>query len=301
MKKIDGGYILLARKFLKTGLMEKPPLWSKLFIWMLLRANRQDGYKGLKTGEFYTTIREMREAMTHYIGYRKVTPSPKQIRVIYEGLSGGIAGGIAKGIEKTINVKPLKGKAGLKITILNYTEYQNPKNYEGHRQKKPIKKNEGHSEKFTKDVCRAYLYSKQEDNKNNKKEIYKYISTGNIDFCVEFIFYISENYGNRSPKITESFINNSFVTLIDLTRLDGFDFEYVADTLRWGVTDKKFWEGKILSLSGLRKKNNGTLTKFQKITNSFEESKKKEQKPVNGRSEQNAKACSNFINKGKVA
>lgn len=285
----------MARRLLKSGIMDKPPLWIKLFLWMLLRANKTEGYNGLKVGEFYTNIREMREAMTFYVGYRKEEPSIKQIRGVYESLSGGTAGGIASGIEKMIDSEPLKGKRGLKISICNYEFYQNPKNYEGHSKKRSKKSSEGHSEKFTKDDCRAYLYSKQEEyNKRNNKR-YKYLSPELLDFVIEFIFHIKDSKPESSPKITKTFLENSLKTVVDLIRLDGFDFEYIKSVLRFAVQDS-FWQDNVFSLCPLRDVSKNGLKKFQNIATSY----RKSLKAPGGskRSQENARACADFVNEG---
>ena len=125
MPKIDGGYILLARKILESEVMNKPPLYFKLWGWMLLQAKFRDT-KNLKRGQFKTSIQEMQEAMSYKIGYRKVTPTRKEIRGVYESLTKGHM------------VGHTKVTGGMIITILNYEEYQNIKNYEGH--------DEGHDE-----------------------------------------------------------------------------------------------------------------------------------------------------------
>ena len=64
----------------------------------------------------------MQSAMTHFVGYRKEAPTIKQIRVIYESLTKGSMIGTTK------------VTGGLIITILNYCEYQDYRNYEGHNE-----------------------------------------------------------------------------------------------------------------------------------------------------------------------
>lgn len=118
-KRIQGGYILLARKTLESEIMDKPPLYFKLWGWMLLQAKFKP-QKGLERGQFKTSIKEMQAAMAHLVGYRKVTPTTKQIRGIYESLTKGSMIGTTK------------VTGGLIITILKYDEYQDYKNYEGH-------------------------------------------------------------------------------------------------------------------------------------------------------------------------
>lgn len=130
---IDGGYILLARKTADSELMDKPPLYAKLWLWMLVKANWKDRDK-LKRGQFFTTIEEMRQAMSYKIGYRRVTPTKDEIRSAYEALA------------KATMITTAKTTRGMIITICNYDYYQNPKNYEAHTEthtETPTKPTEG--------------------------------------------------------------------------------------------------------------------------------------------------------------
>jgi hypothetical protein len=112
---------LLARQMLKSGLMDKPPLLFKLFLWLLKEARYTDQVNGnLKRGQLFTTISEMQDAMSHKIGYRKKTPSRDQIRKSYESLT------------KAAMITTMKTTRKLIITICDYDYYQNPKNYEPH-------------------------------------------------------------------------------------------------------------------------------------------------------------------------
>lgn len=119
---IPGGYFLTARRLYddESWLMEKPPLFAKLWGWMLARAKWQPGCNGLGRGQFLTSIPKMREAMAHYVGYRKITPTKDQIRKPYEAFV------------KASMISTTKTTRGLRITISNYELYQNPGSYEGH-------------------------------------------------------------------------------------------------------------------------------------------------------------------------
>ena len=119
---IPGGYVIIARKLLASGIMEKPPLFLKLWIWMLMKASHKK-HGSLKRGQFRTSIDEMREAMAHKVGYRIVKPSRKEIWGIYDFLT------------KVTMIVTTKVIHGLVITILNYDYYQNPENYEGNDEK----------------------------------------------------------------------------------------------------------------------------------------------------------------------
>lgn len=146
--KARGGYVLLAKRILDSGLMAKPPLHLKLWVWMLTRAEWREGAK-LKRGQLHTSIAEMREAMSYMVGYRKVKPTVKEIRSAYEGFAKGTM------------IDTTKGTRGMVITIRNYDKYQNPKNYEGH--------DEGHDEKYTKGREGAQDRERILKNRNKKK------------------------------------------------------------------------------------------------------------------------------------
>jgi hypothetical protein len=118
---IAGGYILLPRKLLSSGIMQGPPLGVKLFIWILMKAYFKDG-KGLVRGQFLTTIGEMRNAMTHRIGYRAVIPTVDKIRGAYEALA------------RASMITTTKTLNGMVVTVLNYSKDQNPENYETHNE-----------------------------------------------------------------------------------------------------------------------------------------------------------------------
>jgi hypothetical protein len=126
---IPGGYILLARKTIKSVIMEKPPLYIKLWAWVLLQASFKD-HGNLKRGQFFTSLGKMRKAMAHRVGYRVVKPTIKEIRTA------------TKFLTKADMIGTTKVTHGLIITILNYEYYQDVKNYEGHDERHP----KGHTE-----------------------------------------------------------------------------------------------------------------------------------------------------------
>ena len=101
--------------------MDKPPLFLKLWCWMLLQASHKD-HGDLKRGQFFTSIEEMRSAMAYKAGYRVVKPSKKEVRTAYESLTRGTM------------IGTMKVTHGMVITIRNYNLYQDPGNYEGHNE-----------------------------------------------------------------------------------------------------------------------------------------------------------------------
>lgn len=116
---IPGGYILKARKTLTSSIMDKPPLWAKLWDWMLLKASHRD-CGALQRGQFVTSLEEIRRTLSWRVGYRVEAPTLDQVRNALEGLAreGMIATARARG--------------GTLVTVRNYAFYQDPKNYEDH-------------------------------------------------------------------------------------------------------------------------------------------------------------------------
>lgn len=162
---IAGGYILLSRKLIESTIMKKPPLYSKVWIWLLLNAYYKP-HNGIERGQLVTSIPKIREAMSYMVGYRKEIPSYKQIRAVIEWLRNPYEGE-HEGQSKGTMIGTTKVTHGILIKISNYGLYQDPKNYEGH--------NEGYDEIPTKELRREKrghnnIYKKEKKEKNIKKD-----------------------------------------------------------------------------------------------------------------------------------
>ncbi|WP_028573194.1 hypothetical protein [Desulfonatronum lacustre] len=117
--EIPGGYVLLSRQIIESDLMNKQPMVFKLWIWLLCKARRKPTSK-YRVGEVFTTIEEMRDAMSWFSGYRKIRPTRDEVRRAY--------GSLAEALMATTT----KTTRGIVINILNFEKYQDPKNYEAH-------------------------------------------------------------------------------------------------------------------------------------------------------------------------
>jgi len=84
-EKIKGGFILLAKLLTQHEIWQKPPLFLKLWVWMLRQASFKD-HGDLKRGQFFTTLDSIRHEMGHKVGFRRVKPSKKVIRTALEYL-----------------------------------------------------------------------------------------------------------------------------------------------------------------------------------------------------------------------
>ncbi len=122
---IPGGYILLSRKLLDSGIFEKPPLYIKVWIYLLSRAQYKE-YKGLKKGQLWTSMPEIQKVCSYKVGYRTEMPSIKEIRDVIDWLRSP-----GEGHMKGAMIGTVRGTHGLLVTIYNYSTYQDSDNYEG--------------------------------------------------------------------------------------------------------------------------------------------------------------------------
>ena len=139
---IPGGYILLSRKLLRSGIMEKPPLYLKLWLWLLMQSSHKD-HGSLKRGQLFTSLKKMREAMAYDVGFIKKRPTEKEIRGVCDFLRRGRM------------MVTTKGTHGQIITICNYDTYQTPENYEG--------RNEGRDDFQSRGVIKTRRVNKKKE------------------------------------------------------------------------------------------------------------------------------------------
>lgn len=162
--KIPGGYILLSKRIIESEIWKKPPLYTKVWIYLLCKAQYQN-YKKLKKGQLRTSIPEIQENCSWYVGYRKMVPSKHQIYQIIDWLRKVHESNYESDTSETM-ITTTKATHGMLINIDNYCFYQNPKNYEGN--------NGGNDENGTK----ATRKQRQPDNINKEYKEVKKKSTG---------------------------------------------------------------------------------------------------------------------------
>lgn len=271
MNRIEGGYILQPRKFDSSKASKMSPITRELWFYLLRNVNHKDNGR-FKRGQGFFQFSKIQEALSWYVGYRKMMYSKPQITKALRRLCEGTM------------TETMKATRGLVITICNYDYYQDPRNYEGN------------DEGSTKDSRRnfgGHTINKNDTRKKEDKDILSYILCDNpekvFEFCDSFIKFIQCEKGNLAPK-SKNLFQESCKTIDLLIRKDNFDLEHIRSVLKWAVKDD-FWEKNVLSLAGLRKKTNG-LTKFQKIASSYKNRDRKKKYDLH---EQNKDACIGFI------
>ncbi|BCS86835.1 hypothetical protein [Pseudodesulfovibrio sediminis] len=251
---IDGGFFLVARKLFESELMDKPDLYVKLWLWMLNKANWKD-HRKLKRGQFLTTIKEMREAMSYKVGYCTKTPTVGQIRSAYEAFTNSTM------------INTTKTTRGMIITIINYDTYQNPASYEQH--------NERHSEADMNNTITTHYKGKK--GKKEKRDTGdpsgspgprpKECSSeqwGNfMVFSKQFLERQHDRLG-KLVKTTDSRVLSGAKALDNLIRVQKFEQKVVFETVEWAMTNS-FWQTNLLSLGSLTKNSRNGESKFTNI------------------------------------
>lgn len=123
--KIPGGYIILARRIIESEIWEKPPLYLKVWIYILSKAQHKK-YKNLQRGQTIISIPELQEACSWKVGYRTERPTKKQIFGIIEWLRNPDGENNNNSMIETTKVTH-----GMLVEVRNYAVYQTPSNYEG--------------------------------------------------------------------------------------------------------------------------------------------------------------------------
>lgn len=129
---IPGGFILLSRKIIESEIWQKPPLYLKVWIYLLSAAQHKD-YKKLRRGQVRASIPEIIEACSWKVGFRTERPTKDQIYQIlswFRDAGGGSHEADTRATVKATMVTTMRATHGLLINVDNYWFYQDPKNYE---------------------------------------------------------------------------------------------------------------------------------------------------------------------------
>ena len=272
---IPGGYILLSRRLIESGIMQKPPIYFKIWTWLLLKAQHKD-YGNLKRGQLITSIAEIQEAMSYKVGFRIEKPSKKQVWGVLEWLrnpemensSEILVNNIVNVTTKEPMIVTMKVTHGILVTIVKYNVYQDPKNYEGNdegtmkvtmkerrrqRQGNNINKNvknEQECNKNDKDI----LSSQQVDDDDEEKPKFKFdadsVEIQLAQFMISEMLKVKPD--SKVPKDDVGKLQGWATDIDRMMRLDKRTPKQIAELFRWAQNDS-FWCSNIRSPQKLRK------------------------------------------------
>lgn len=151
------GWISLHRKLIESEIWEKPPLYIKVWIYLLISAQHTD-YKGLKRGQVRTSIPEIIEACKWRIGARVERPTKDQVYQVIEWLRKPNEG-VHESNAKATMITTTKATQAMIVTISNYADYQDRATNESN--------DEGNGEKATKPPRKQRQPNNINNNDNN--------------------------------------------------------------------------------------------------------------------------------------
>ena len=147
---IPGGSFNIARQIFSSEIWLKPPLYLKVWIWIIGQANHADRTKNNRTyrrGELITIYEDIIKGIAYYFNRSHIMPTLKQVRIILQWLES----------EGMIILEPLRANdpterltradpradlktrtrayLGIRISVINYNTYQDLKSYKGRPQK----------------------------------------------------------------------------------------------------------------------------------------------------------------------
>lgn len=132
------GYIKLSRRLLASDIWFKPPLYLKVWIYLLHQAAFKP-YNGLARGQLVTSIPQIQEALSYRAGFISKKPSYKEIWQVLEYMRGKTPinsmqeYGMGKWQENRQGkwngeTEPMiltkRVKDGMLVTIVKYDQYQ---------------------------------------------------------------------------------------------------------------------------------------------------------------------------------
>lgn len=265
---IPGGYIMLSRKMIESEIWDKPPLYIKIWIYLLTKAQHGD-YKNLERGQLRTSIPEIIEDCSWLVGYRKVKPTKDQVYQVIDWLRKSCESTNESNNNPTM-ISTTKATQGLLVNICNYSFYQDPKNYESNNETD----NENDTKATRKQQQPDNINKNVKNDKNNKKEN---TSRSKLKFethhlkLAELLFKgIKENNPNANKPNLDKWAN-TFRLMMEKDKRAGKD---IQDLILWSQSHS-FWYKNILSADKMR-------DQFERLYLEMNDDNKKPFKLING-------------------
>ncbi len=123
---IPNGYYIKARCIQESAIANAPPHIREIWDWLLKEANHADGKSHgriIRRGQCVRRYEDILKGLSWYVGFRKESYTKWQCETAMKWLT------------KHEMVTTEKTTRGLIITICNYDHYQNPANYESHKER----------------------------------------------------------------------------------------------------------------------------------------------------------------------
>lgn len=256
MTRIEGGYILLSRKLIESDIWDKPPIYLKVWLYILAKAQHKP-YKNLDRGELVVSIPELIEVCSYKVGYRTEKPSKTQIFNVLEWLRSSYEGSHEEDAKEPM-IETTKTTRGMVVKVLNYSVYQDPKAYE--------RNGEEHDEEVTSGTMperQADTINKNDKNdKNDKKGTQKQVFEETSDYFI-LAKYMVERIRLNNPDFKEPNLQKWSDDYRKILDIDKRDKKEVAMLIKW-VQQDDFENVNVMSPSKLRKRYDQLAMKMRK-------------------------------------
>lgn len=210
------GYIKLSRRLLSSDIWFKPPLYMKVWIYLLCQASHQD-YGTLRRGQLVISIPQIQEALSYQAGFVTKKPTYKEIRQVLDYMRGkqpiksmhgngwgkwqSSRQGTSQGTSEPMIIAK-KIKDGMLVTIVKYSQYQEDGGGEWPRETGA----DGRANPRANGISRQgqNLIDNKKDNKNDHK---KYPNTLSVNSTRSGADFGSVENWKDKPKTPEDFWN----------------------------------------------------------------------------------------------
>lgn len=210
------GYLKLSRRLLASDIWFKPPLYLKVWIYLLCQASHQD-YGSLRRGQLVTSIPKIQEALSYQAGFITKQPTYKEIRQVLDYMRGkqpiksmhgngwgkwqSSRQGTSQGTSEPMIIAK-KIKDGMLVTIVKYSQYQGDGGGEWPREAEA----DGRANPRANGISREgqNLIDNKKDNKNDHK---KYPNTLSVNSNRSGADFGSVENWKDKPKTPKDFWN----------------------------------------------------------------------------------------------
>lgn len=252
---IPGGCILLARRVIESEIWAKPPLYFKVWAFLLASAQHSD-YKSLRRGQLSISMPDIREAVKWKVGARTERPKIEQIYQIIDWLRKPNGGG-NEAKSKATMITTTKATQCLLITIDNYGFYQTLANYESNAEssdEKPAKPTRRESQ--PRNINKNVNNDNKKDIKTPSRQPKTYAEDDPYYRMAAYFYNRLQTFVNKIGKghlIQDSNMQIWADDFRKIIELDKRPRKELGEVVNWATSDP-FWQQNILSPDKLRKK-----------------------------------------------
>lgn len=253
---IPGGYVMLPRQIIEDEIWDKPPLYLKVWLYILQRAQHSE-YNNMKRGETHISIPEIIEACSWKVGYRTVKPKKDEVYQAIDWMrkksdTKATPNSTMEATPNPTTIATTKATHGLFVKVLHYGFFQDSKNYESNAESNKESNNEITYEEDTnpsninKNVKNAKNDKKKEPSSRKKKIDYK---DHHMKLAELLRDHVTAN--NKYPdKMNIEDWANEMRIMMEHRNIEGKDLQ---DVILFSQKDP-FWKTNIRSASKLKEK-----------------------------------------------